>query len=188
MDWIWIIIGLVTVCIFTVTAIAVTAVRNRSKASAVKERRRGYQDVLVKDGVDIKSLKYIHEVSMFPNQEGIEAFPTIMANDNMNVWDITLLETNTGNKYRCTFNGQLVIGRDPAAKKDETKFVVNDGSVSKTHCRIVSRGSMLELADLNSKNGTYINGKLLSGTGLLHSGDKITVGGTTFVLQIGKGQ
>ena len=188
MDYIWIIIGLAAVCVFTAIVVAVSAGINRSRASGAREKRTGYQEVLVRNGVDIKSMKYIHEMPHFPNQEGIEAFPTIVSEENMQHRTIFLTDQNTGTQYRMSFAGQLIIGRDPAAKKDDTRFIVSDGRVSKTHCRIMARGKELELADLNSKNGTYINGKMLSGTGLLHSGDRIMIGNTTLIIKFDKGK
>lgn len=185
MDWIWIIIGMAVVCVFACIAAAVTAIRVTSSGN--REKRPGYQDVLVRNGVDVKAMKYIHDVSLFPNQDGIEAFPTVLTEDNLNKWTISLTDINSGTRYRSSFSGQLVIGRDPAAMGGDKKLILGDWGVSKTHCRIISKGNEIELEDMGSKNGTYLNGAVLSGRGLLHTGDKVTIGNTTFAVDISKG-
>lgn len=183
MDWMWILIGLAAVCVFTCIVAGVTSVIRSNRTDGIKERRPGYQEVMVKEGVDIKSMQYIHETPRFPNQEGIESFPTMLTEDGLQNHEITLIEKGSGKRYNCRFTGRLIMGRDPAAGIDETGFIVNDAAVSKTHCRIESKGNTMELADLRSRNGTYINGRLLSGTGLLHSGDSITIGNTTYTAE-----
>ena len=70
--------------------------------------------------------------------------------------------------------GEAVIGRAPNA----AIRVVDDG-VSRNHARIRHDSSGLFLDDLESRNGTYVNGARLSGSTVLREGDKIQVGRTT---------
>src|SRR3712207_3001120 len=69
------------------------------------------------------------------------------------------------------------IGRDPS-----NAVVLRDAEASRTHIRIKRRGRLFILEDLDSRNGTYINGdRVINST--LTNGDKILVGSTemTFV-------
>ena len=55
---------------------------------------------------------------------------------------------------------------------------VADSNVSRYHVEIEPRGSEYWLIDLNSSNGTTVNGEKLSGERLLADGDKILLGGS----------
>jgi len=66
------------------------------------------------------------------------------------------------------------IGRGP----DNTVFLP-DPTVSKRHARIHVDGSIYELEDLGSRNGTRVNGKLVKGQQALSEGDTVFVGSTT---------
>lgn len=69
----------------------------------------------------------------------------------------------------------MVIGRAP-----QTDIVVQDSRVSKNHAVIESRNKTFYLLDLDSSNGTFLNGKrVLDTDGLkLQHGDDITFPGT----------
>ena len=69
------------------------------------------------------------------------------------------------------------MGRAPRAD-----FVVDAALVSRVHCRFVlNETNQLELEDLGSTNGTFVNGKKVSKT-TLSDGDKLTVGRVEFVV------
>ncbi len=77
---------------------------------------------------------------------------------------------------------QTIIGRDPGAD-----IVISAAGVSRQHCRVHFDGRQYSLEDLGSSNGTFINGKRLSGTQPLNSGDQIGLGQTitlTFIIPI----
>jgi predicted component of type VI protein secretion system len=54
--------------------------------------------------------------------------------------------------------------------------------VSRTHCEITDRDGMLVVHDLNSKNGTFVNGARVTES-LLKPNDTLTVGPLTFRVQ-----
>lgn len=73
----------------------------------------------------------------------------------------------------------LVLGR--SAKRSD--FVITDNSdVSRAHCRLYKHGSDLYIMDLNSLNGTYVDGYKLETDEekLLKSGNTISIAGETF--------
>ena len=55
-----------------------------------------------------------------------------------------------------------------------------DSEISREHARIESQGSVFELVDLNSSNGTYVNGTAVK-THRLRGGDRVHVGRTVMV-------
>jgi len=62
------------------------------------------------------------------------------------------------------------IGR--AARAD---FVVEAALVSRVHCRLTASDSAIDVVDLDSTNGTYINNQRIR-TGTLANGDRLKVG------------
>lgn len=69
------------------------------------------------------------------------------------------------------------MGRAPRAD-----FVVDAALVSRVHCRFtLSEANELELEDLGSTNGTFVNGRKVM-KAMLSDGDKLTVGRVEFVV------
>jgi pSer/pThr/pTyr-binding forkhead associated (FHA) protein len=62
------------------------------------------------------------------------------------------------------------VGRAPRAD-----FVVDAALVSRLHCRITAAADNLEVVDLRSTNGTFVNGKRISKAHLA-DGDRLRVG------------
>lgn len=61
-------------------------------------------------------------------------------------------------------------------------FVVDAALVSRVHCRLtLSPANELELEDLGSTNGTFVNGRKVNRV-TLSDGDKLTVGRVEFVV------
>jgi pSer/pThr/pTyr-binding forkhead associated (FHA) protein len=56
-------------------------------------------------------------------------------------------------------------------------------AVSRKHCRIFTEKDTLKIRDLNSRNGTIINGQTIEET-LVKPGDRLTIGPLTFVMQV----
>lgn len=74
------------------------------------------------------------------------------------------------------------MGRAPRAD-----FVVDAALVSRVHCRFtLNQSNALELEDLGSTNGTFVNGKKV-GKATLTDGDKLTVGRVQFVAKLETG-
>ena len=69
----------------------------------------------------------------------------------------------------------ITVGR--SASND---MVVNDFCVSRNHCHIVLKeGSQCFVVDLNSRNGTFVNGDRVTGMAPVKRGDIIRIGNTT---------
>ncbi|MBN2306274.1 MAG: VWA domain-containing protein [Anaerolineae bacterium] len=78
----------------------------------------------------------------------------------------------------------LVIGdRITFGRDDDNDIVIAEEEVSGHHCEIVRAGDDLLLVDLNSTNGTYANGGMLSGRFRLSVGDVVTVGSQLFMFE-----
>lgn len=66
------------------------------------------------------------------------------------------------------------LGRDP----QEAEISLSDPAVSWLHAEISRHGDTFYLRDLGSRNGTFVNGRLLSVPRPLHDGDRIHLGNT----------
>jgi predicted component of type VI protein secretion system len=67
---------------------------------------------------------------------------------------------------------RTVVGRDP-----EADLHIDDEAVSWNHLEIESRGGVLMATDLDSRNGTELNGEPLDRSRRLRDGDILIVGG-----------
>jgi HD-GYP domain-containing protein (c-di-GMP phosphodiesterase class II) len=76
---------------------------------------------------------------------------------------------------------RAVIGRAPDAA-----VRLSDGEVSRTHCAIENEDGAWWLRDLDSANGTYLNGKRIERAALA-DGDVICAGEVTFRFRLGAG-
>jgi serine/threonine protein kinase len=93
-----------------------------------------------------------------------------------------------GGSYRLRFTlaqlrapgGQIVVGRSP----QDCTLVVGNPSVSRRHLRFTWDSSLRSLVveDLESGNGTYVNGKLVTVPTALHRGDQLEMGDVRLVL------
>jgi pSer/pThr/pTyr-binding forkhead associated (FHA) protein len=79
-------------------------------------------------------------------------------------------------------DGVTVIGRH-----DDCLIRIKSSQVSRRHCELFEVADKLTLRDLGSSNGTFVNGKKVSGQQALRHGDELTVGGVTLrVAQLGQ--
>ena len=58
---------------------------------------------------------------------------------------------------------------------------LNDNAASREHAMLRREGQRWVIEDLNSSNGTYVNGERLDGPATLKHGDQIKIGGTVLV-------
>jgi pSer/pThr/pTyr-binding forkhead associated (FHA) protein len=75
--------------------------------------------------------------------------------------------------------GDLTIGRDPEC----TITIDDDTYISQRHVRFYDFDGQPMVEDLGSTNGTFHNGSKLTGTKLLHPGDRVQVGTTVIEAQ-----
>lgn len=91
-----------------------------------------------------------------------------------------VLQTAEGAENTFTFRilpGNIkTIGR--AARAD---FVVDAGMVSRIHCRLTAGAAELEVTDLKSTNGTFVNGARVARASL-KAGDRLGIGRVELVV------
>ena len=77
--------------------------------------------------------------------------------------------------------GETSIGRHP-----ECGIVVDAGAVSRYHAKIVANGDGFAVEDLGSRNGTFLNGQLLTKPEYLREGDRIRISEIELVFHSGE--
>ncbi len=71
---------------------------------------------------------------------------------------------------------RAILGRHP-----DCDIVLESGSVSRHHARILATGGELFVEDLNSRNGTFVNGQPVEGRQRLDEGDHLSICDLVFV-------
>jgi hypothetical protein len=72
----------------------------------------------------------------------------------------------------------LTIGRDKGCE-----LVLADAEVSRKHARLETQGEVVFVRDLESSNGTFLNGQRLTGAVETREGDAIDVGTTRVIVE-----
>jgi pSer/pThr/pTyr-binding forkhead associated (FHA) protein len=94
----------------------------------------------------------------------------------MSMWILQALETEPPGPdddrvtFRLTPGAIKTIGR--AARAD---FILDRALVSRLHCRLTAGDEKLEVQDLSSTNGTFVNGKRVQ-RAQISSGDRLRLG------------
>jgi len=76
---------------------------------------------------------------------------------------------------------EITIGRDPV-----NLLSISDPSLSRRHCVLTRDGERFKIRDLESRNGTFVNGVAVKET-WLEDGDQLSLGDSVFLLQLGEG-
>lgn len=80
----------------------------------------------------------------------------------------------TGTERRETILHEVSLGREPG-----NTLCVDDGYLSRRHCKVIRRADRISVLDLNSYNGTFVNGQRIHEECFLMPGDVVRIGRTT---------
>jgi sigma-B regulation protein RsbU (phosphoserine phosphatase) len=65
---------------------------------------------------------------------------------------------------------KMVLGRHP-----DCEIFLDVGAVSRQHAEITREGESFFVKDLKSRNGTYVNGRMIEGRAMLHENDRLKI-------------
>jgi pSer/pThr/pTyr-binding forkhead associated (FHA) protein len=71
---------------------------------------------------------------------------------------------------------ELKVDKTTIGRVDDNTFPIAEPSVSSHHCEILLRGPDVVVHDLNSTNGTFINGNQITGEAVLKPGQVLKLG------------
>ena len=86
------------------------------------------------------------------------------------IWVLRGSDNDGAVTFRVPYGTSKTVGRAPRAD-----FVLKAALVSRLHCRIVGGDQRMEVEDLSSTNGTFVNDKRID-KGHLASGDRLRIG------------
>jgi sigma-B regulation protein RsbU (phosphoserine phosphatase) len=77
----------------------------------------------------------------------------------------------------------LTSGTYSVGRATDCQIVIKDGAVSRNHAEIVVQEDEIRVRDLDSLNGTQVNGRAVHGEAVLSAGDRVKFGQATLTLQ-----
>jgi pSer/pThr/pTyr-binding forkhead associated (FHA) protein len=93
--------------------------------------------------------------------------------------DLILFKKDGSRKTFSLRDDNTIIGRH-----DDCDLRIPLKDVSRKHCQISRNNESIKIRDLDSRNGTFINGKRINEETTAKAGDYITISPLTFLLQI----
>ncbi len=93
--------------------------------------------------------------------------------------NLVLFKKNGSQKSFSLPSNITVIGR-----RHDCDLCIPLDDVSRRHCRLDLNNEALEIHDLGSRNGTFLNGQQVNGETPVKAGDYLRIGSLTFQLQI----
>lgn len=79
---------------------------------------------------------------------------------------------------------ELKVDKTTIGRVDDNTFPIAESSVSSHHCEILLRGADVVVNDLNSTNGTFINGDKITGEAVLKPGQILRLGQIELRLEV----
>ena len=79
---------------------------------------------------------------------------------------------------------ELKVDKTTIGRVDDNTFPIAESSVSSHHCEILLRGADVVVHDLNSTNGTFIDGNQITGEAVLKPGQVLKLGQIELKLEV----
>ena len=95
------------------------------------------------------------------------------------MWILRASEAGGSLTFRLASGTARTLGRAPTAD-----FIVDLALVSRVHCRLVANDDALDVEDLSSTNGTFINDQRID-HGKVTGGDRLRVGRVELMVEKG---
>ncbi len=124
---------------------------------------------------DPQDLAEASDATMIVDANQLRQAQTQSARQNEQAYLIVISGPHVGKMFKVD-DQQATLGRSSKADMH-----VNDVGISRKHAQLISYGEDVFIEDLQSANGTYLNGNRLDRRLQLQDGDKITLGSTTIL-------
>ena len=90
-----------------------------------------------------------------------------------------IIHEGAGTGSQHPVEGELILGRE----RGTADLVIEDPGVSRRHARVLPDNGALVVEDLGSPNGTYVNGRGISGPVEVADGDEVQLGDTVISVE-----
>ena len=172
--WYWIVMGLLIATAVGLMAAIFISMKKNKRAEMKAELRKSERKSHKEEPERPKKVKRVKREE--PEEIYEDERPYKPAKKQ---WKILLENLETWEKYTYVFYDNIGIGRSREAESFEKFLTIREDSrVSKVHCVIVRKGDKLYLRDMNSRNGTFLNGTRVNQPVILQRDDIIGVGET----------
>src|SRR3990170_3112471 len=118
------------------------------------------------------------QFARFERPERVSYFPLWRGGPVAMAFLKVIVGPNSGQTCRLTAS-ECVLGRHPGCD-----FPIDDEAASRRHARIVLAGSDHYLEDLDSRNGTFLNGERIQQRREIADGDRLRIGKTIFTFHL----
>ena len=108
---------------------------------------------------------------------------TIYLWENSTRKSVTVMNRKTGERYSFVLKHSFTVGR--LKPPSDLTITREDKFISGRHLCFENRDNEIYVKDLNSKNGTWINGRLISTKTKIRQGDILKVGRSEFDIILG---
>src|SRR5690606_18505442 len=90
-----------------------------------------------------------------------------------------VISINGSELHRYSFSDtEILIGRS-----SECQVLLDNAGVSRTHAKVLRQGNRVQIVDLGSGNGTFLNGEKVD-EALVNSGDTVGIGKFSLTLKV----
>lgn len=146
-----------------------------------KKPETGKMNITVRGGVNVNDQRYGDTKGDYFKGFAVNDNTIFVQKDERRYWKIILEDQETGGRYEFMFSYEMLIGRTPPRNNSEVKLVLDkDGAVSGDHCKIYEMANRLVIADLGSKNHTFLNGMQIQQPTEIPPWGQIQVGRSSF--------
>src|SRR5205814_4588699 len=95
---------------------------------------------------------------------------------------LVVVEESSSFPFPLPPQGEILIGRGT-----EADLPLGERAASRRHATLTVAGGQVQITDLGSMNGTYVNGERLEGERPLLAGDTVTIGEAMMILYLPPG-
>lgn len=107
---------------------------------------------------------------------------TVFLWEDNNQKKLTLVNLHSGEKFSFTVKDRCVVGRyKPFC---DVQITTKDLYISGKHFCFEKKGDAIYIKDLDSRNGTWINGQRISSCVRIHQGDILKIGRSEFKIHL----
>lgn len=96
---------------------------------------------------------------------------------------VCLIHEETQQRYNFIVTTRIILGSLPA-DGDNERIEIPAYGISRSHCMFGLQGKLLYVQDLNSRNHTYLNGRMLVQAEYVADGSKLQLGRESFLVKI----
>lgn len=165
----------------------------QKKELSVRENQKKEQSVYIsKKGVNLDSGSLGGGSGELFAGNGKDSMDTVMISGNRSQnrdcsaagYSVRLQNLNGGQIYEGNFYHEIILGRGSCQNGENWGIRFPYASVSRKHCRIFLEEGRVYVEDMESSNGTYLNGKQVVKPELLIRGDILKIGYEKFRVEI----